>query len=171
MQKGGFFIKAVLLTPMYLSISWILMISYQLFTQTAVTTVVAYVSILQPSSSAWLSTRVDIIVFVYAFSWIFVLSSVIPSAILGRERSVLAQFLVCMVLTFLAFSFQDVMATLVGVDVDQLFSMAVFLKDPFLAAGYLFIPYALMLVLDLRSSSRSKKDGELRKVISVLREL
>lgn len=55
-----------------------------------------------------MSLRIDLIVFVYAFAWVFLLSSVIPSVILGRERGVLVQFVVCLILTFVAFVVQDV---------------------------------------------------------------
>lgn len=36
----AYLVKAFLATPAYLSIAWALMVSYQIFTQTAVTTVV-----------------------------------------------------------------------------------------------------------------------------------
>jgi hypothetical protein len=68
------------LAPLYISVAWTLMISYQLFTQTAVVTVVTSISTFWPSAiSAWLYARVETIVFIHAFAWIFVLSSVIPS--------------------------------------------------------------------------------------------
>ena len=50
----------------------------------------------------------DVMVFVHAFASVFVLSSLIPSVILGKERSVLIQFLVCLTLAFIAVSFMDI---------------------------------------------------------------
>jgi hypothetical protein len=37
---GELLVKAALVTPVYLSVAWVLMVSYQIFTQTAVETVV-----------------------------------------------------------------------------------------------------------------------------------
>lgn len=79
--------KTALLAPLYVSVAWTFLVSYQLFTQTAVSTLVAYVNMIWPAVGGWLSLRIDLIVFVYAFAWVFLLSSVIPSVILGRERS------------------------------------------------------------------------------------
>jgi len=117
-----------------------------------------------PSVGAWLSFRMDIIVFIYAFAWIFVLSSVIPSAILGKERSVLAQFFVCLTLTFVAFMVQDALNTYGGGLADQLLSLATLFYNPFLAVGYLLMPYLVMLVLDIRARKRQKKKEELEKI-------
>lgn len=140
--------KAVFATPLYISVAWILMISYQLFTQTAVETVVTYINMFWPSIGAWLNFRVDMIVFIYAFAWIFLLSSFIPSVILGKERSVLVQFFVSLILTLMAFMVQDALTTYGGKPIDQLFSLAVLFNNPFLAVSYLLMPYILMLILD-----------------------
>lgn len=150
--------KAALATPLYISAAWTLMISHQLFTQTAVTTVIIYIDIFWPSVGAWLASRMDMIVFIYAFAWVFVLSSAIPSVILGKERGVLIQFFVCLILTFVAFVVQDILTTHGGGPMDQLFSLAVLFNNPFLAGGYLLIPYFLMLMLDIRSRKKQKKE-------------
>jgi len=52
--------------------------------------------------------HMDVLVFMHAFAWVFVLSSLIPSVILGKERSTLIQFLVCLMLAFVAVSFTDI---------------------------------------------------------------
>lgn len=152
--------KAAIATPLYISLAWILMISYQLFTQTAVTTVMTYIDKYWPFVGAWLASRMDMIVFIYAFSWVFVLSSAIPSVILGKEKGVLVQFFVCLILTFVAFVVQDILATYGGGPVDQLYGLAVLFQNPFLAVGYLSIPYLLMLILDVRSRKKRKKEGK-----------
>jgi hypothetical protein len=85
------------------------------------------------------------IVFVYAFTWIFVLSSVIPSVLLGKERSILSQYFVCLVLAFLAFSIQDLLLAYGGVQIQRLFTSATFLNNPVLAVIYLIIPYLVMV--------------------------
>jgi hypothetical protein len=109
-------VKAAVLTPLYLSMSWVLTVSYQLFTDTAVRTIAFNVKSVLPSVSGWLSQNIEMVVFIYAFSWIFVLSSVIPSIILGRERSVLMQFVVCLLLTLLALSINDVLLFFGGME-------------------------------------------------------
>ena len=156
--------RAAVVTPLYISFAWILMISYQLFTQIAVTTVITYVDELWPLAGGWLTSRMEMIVFIYAFSWVFLLSSAIPSFILGKEKGVLAQFLVCLAVTFLAFVVQDILTTYSGGPVHQLFNLAVLFQNPILAVGYLLIPYALMAFLDFRSRKKRKKEEEKEKL-------
>ena len=136
------------------------MVSYQLFTQAAVTTTLSYVNMFWPSLGTWLVSRMDMIVFVYAFAWVFVLSSAIPSVILGKERSVLVQFFVCLTLTFVAFLIQDALANS-GRPIGQIFSLVELFHNPLIAIGYLSVPYFLMLVLDIRSRLRQKRIEEL----------
>jgi hypothetical protein len=157
--------KAVFATPLYLSIAWTLMISYQLFTETAVTTLVTQINTLIPSIGFWLSSRVDMVVFVYAFAWVFVLSSVIPSLLLGKEHGVLTQFVVCLTLTFLAFALLDFMELYAGASLAQLLSFSFIFTNPVLAALYLSLPYVVMIGLDVRARRRNKakkKSGELK---------
>ncbi len=134
------------------------MVSYQLFTEAAVTTVVTGVNSLLPSIGVWLLDRKDMVIFVYAFAWVFVLSSVIPSKILGKERSVLVQFLVCLSLTFSAFIILDVLKNSFGVVIDQLFSFSYLLNNSALAVLYLTVPYILMVSLDLRTRNCNKRE-------------
>lgn len=148
--------KGVFITPLYLSVAWTLMISYQLFTETAVNTIITQLNIFLPSIGSWISSRIDIVVFVYAFAWVFVLSSLIPSLLLGKERSVLVQFFVCLTLTFLAFVVADVMKIYTGTSVDQLFNLAFVFTNPFIAALYLSLPYLLMIGVDVRARKRNK---------------
>lgn len=159
--KGEDLGKAIIVTPLYVSVAWTLMISYQLFTQTAVTTVVTYLGAFLPSISNWLFSRLEMLVFIYAFAWVFVLSSVIPSHILGRERSVIIQFLVCLMLTLSTFVIQDMFETYGGKPIEHIFSVATLLNNPFLATIYLSAPYIFMLMLDLRSRKTRKKNGGL----------
>jgi hypothetical protein len=132
------------------------MISYQLFTETAVNSVVTQISTLLPTASVWLSSRMDLIIFVYAFAWVFVLSSAIPSVILGKERGVLAQFFVCLTLTFLAFIILDLLKTYGGNLLNQMLSLSFLFGNPILATLYLSIPYITLIALDLRCRKRNK---------------
>jgi hypothetical protein len=153
-------VKAALITPAYLSVAWVLMVSYQIFTQTAVTTVVSAVSPLSPLAATWLNTRIDMVVFIYAFAWVFVLSSIIPSLILGKERSVLIQFFVCLLLTLTGLVLLDALKGY-GFDLSdpkvlfsnpftQLFTNATF------AVFYLSLPYIVMITLDITSRRKRK---------------
>lgn len=156
--------RAALTTPLYISVAWTLMISYQIFTQAAVTTLTSYIHIIWPSMGSWLSSRMDTLTFIYAFAWIFVLSSVIPSVILGKERSVLIQFLACLTLAFVAFEVQHLASTYaIGLN-DHLFNLTTILTNPFLAIGYLMAPFLVMLAIDLRSKRKRKKTKELEMV-------
>ena len=150
-------VKAAIATPIYISFAWTLMISYQIFTQTAVTTVMTYINMLSPSIGTWLSTRIDMIIFIYAFAWIFVLSSAIPSVILGKGRSVLVQFIVCLTLTLMAFTIQDALAGYATRPVAEIFSLNALLQNPILAVTYLLMPYILMITLDIRSRKKPKQ--------------
>jgi hypothetical protein len=149
--------KEALATPIYLPIAWTLMISYQLFTQTAVTTVVTQIKTLTPTIGSWLFSQLDVVIFVYAFAWVFLLSSALPSVILGRERSILIQFLVCLALTLGAFASLNALEILTGVSPDRLLNLSFLFNNPVLAAVYLSLPYVIMLMLDLRSRKKKKR--------------
>ncbi|MEM3442655.1 MAG: hypothetical protein QXM86_02170, partial [Candidatus Bathyarchaeia archaeon] len=121
--------KTAIITPLYISIAWTLLLSYQLFTQTAVTTVVDYIQTLSPEIGVWLARRIDILVFVHSFAWIFLLSSAIPSVLLGKQRGVLVQFVVCLTLTFLAFIIKDLLAVYELEPVNQMLSLYVIFQN------------------------------------------
>ena len=97
------------------------------------------------------------VVFVYAFAWVFVLSSVIPSLLLGKERGVLAQFVVCLTLTFLAFALLDVLQNYAGTSLAQLLSFSFLFMNPVLAGFYLALPYIVMIGLDVHSRRKKAK--------------
>jgi len=149
--------KAAVVTPLYVSVAWTLMVSYQLFTQTAVTTVTTYIDTFWPAVGEWLALRMDMLVFIHAFAWVFLLSSAIPSVILGKGRGVLVQFFVCLTLTFSAFIVQDIITTYQNRSIGQIFNLAALFHNPFLALGYLSLPYLLMLGFDIKSRRKQKK--------------
>lgn len=156
--------KAAVVTPLYVSVAWILMVSYQLFTQTAVITVTDSINIFWPSIGTWLVSRMDMLVFVHAFAWVFLLSSAIPSVILGKGRGVLVQFFVCLTLTFSAFIVQDIITTYENRSIGQIFSLGALFHNPFLALGYLSLPYLLMLAFDINSRRKQKKKEKIENV-------
>jgi hypothetical protein len=132
-----------------------------------VNTVMVYVNTWLPTIGGWLLMRIDMIVFIYAFAWVFMLSSVIPSVLLGKERGVLIQFFVCLSLTFLAFVVEDMLTIYRGEHINQLFGLTTFFYNPLLATGYLLIPLVFMLLLDLRSRKKQKKQEAMEKVTEI----
>ena len=149
-------------TPLYISAVWVLLISYQLFTQTAVVSVLSYLNVSWPSTlSEWLVSREELIIFIHGFAWVFVLSSVIPSVLLGKERSVILQFLVCLILTLISLSIRDIFPLLYEGQInDQILNVSVLLCDPVFAGIYLSAPYFLMLFLDIHSKRIKTENKE-----------
>jgi hypothetical protein len=157
-------VRAALATPAYLSVAWALMVSYQVFTQTSVTTVVSALTPIAPILGNWLNARIDMVIFIYAFAWVFVLSSIIPQLILGKQRSVFVQFLVCLILTLMGFVLLDFLKDY-GWDFS---SPNAILANPYtqwfnniyFAIFYLSMPYIFMLSIDLyaRKQGKSKQN-------------
>ncbi len=118
------------------------------------------IGVVWPSAALWINSNIETITFIYAFTWIFVLSSVIPGAILGRERGVLAQYLVVLTLSLIAFFMPDILFAALGFKLDDIVSSATVLQNPFVAALYLSAPYLFMIGLDYRGRvvrNRKKK--------------
>jgi hypothetical protein len=155
--------KATILTPMYLSVAWTLMTSYQFFTATTVESVTAFINVYLPTAGAWMAARLDMIVFIHSFAWIFLLSSVIPALLLGKERGVLVQFGVCLTLAFLTFIVKDAVTDLTNGALDQILGLAPLFQNPALAAAYLSLPYLLMVGFDIRSKRKKEKWLNLKK--------
>lgn len=149
--------KAGLAAPLYLSVSWVLTVSYQLLTNTAVESVGAQIGLVWPSAALWIYSNLETITFIYAFTWIFVLSSVIPSMIVGKERGVIAQYIVVLALSLLAFFMPDILFASFGIQVEDLVSSAAILQNIFVAILYLSAPYLFMLGLDLHGRTTSKR--------------
>jgi len=155
--------KTTILTPVYISVAWTLMTSYQLFTETTVKSVTNYIIIYLPTVGTWMADKLDMIVFIHSFAWIFLLSSVIPALLLGKQRGVLVQFGLCLTLALLAFIIQDALAGLDGA-LDQILGLAPLFQNPFLAAAYLSIPYLLMIGFDIRSRRKKEKWVKVQKL-------
>lgn len=148
--------KATLLTPVYISVAWTLMTSYQLFTQTTVYTVTDTINVVLPIVGEWMAARIDLIVFIHSFAWIFLLSSFIPSLLLGKQRGVLVQFGVCLTLSVLANVIQGAVTGIGQGPLDQILGLAFLFQNPVIAVAYMSLPYLLMVWFDLRG--KRKKD-------------
>ena len=162
--------KATLMTPLYVSVAWTVMVTYQIFTQTAVSTVLNSFNVLWPAAGEWLLLRMDMIIFVHAFAWVFVLSSVIPSLLLGKKRSVLVQFFVCLTLALVAFVIQDSMSVYLSGQSQVLPGVAFLLGNPLLAVVYLSVPYLFMVTIDIRARRKAKKDEHMDKITTMYLE-
>jgi hypothetical protein len=158
------------MTPLYVSVAWTVMVTYQIFTQTAVSTVLNSFNVLWPATGEWLLLRMDMIIFVHAFAWVFVLSSVIPSLLLGKKRSVLVQFFVCLTLALVAFVIQDSVSVYLSGQSQVLPGVAFLLGNPLLAVVYLSVPYLFMVTIDIRARRKAKKDEHMDKITTTYLE-
>jgi hypothetical protein len=150
--------RATLLAPIYLGVSWVLTVTYQLFTDTAAKSISSNISLISPNIGSWLNSNIQTIVFVYAFTWIFVLSSVIPSAILGKQRSTLIQYAVVLTLTLIAFFMADILQTIAGIRIEQVLGAATLLENPIVAGFYLSAPFLFMISLDIHSKKKQTQE-------------
>ncbi|TFH22232.1 hypothetical protein E4G67_04650 [Candidatus Bathyarchaeota archaeon] len=157
--------RTALLAPMYLAVSWVLTVSYQLFTDTAVKSIATNINLFWPTVSSWLNSNIQTIVFVYAFTWIFVLSSVIPSAILGKQRSTIIQYAVVLTLTLIAFFMSDILQAVAGIRIEQILGAATLLNNPIVAGFYLSVPFLLMISLDIHSKKNRIQEDLAKKEI------
>jgi hypothetical protein len=158
------------MTPLYVSVAWTVMATYQIFTQAAVSTVLTFFNVLWPAAGEWLLLRMDMIIFVHAFAWVFVLSSVIPSLLLGKKRSVLVQFFVCLTLALVAFVIQDSVSVYLSGQSQVLPGVAFLLGNPLLAVVYLSVPYLFMVTIDIRARRKAKKDEHMDKITTMYLE-
>ena len=162
--------KAALMTPLYVSVAWTVMVTYQIFTQTAVSTVLNFFNVLWPAVGEWLLLKMDTVIFVHAFAWVFVLSSVIPSLLLGKKRSVLVQFFVCLTLALLAFVIQDYASAYLSGQSQILLEVVFLLSNPLLAVVYLSVPYLFMVATDIRARRKANKDKHMDKITATYPE-
>jgi hypothetical protein len=159
----------VVLAPLYISVAWTLMISYQLFTQTAVSTIVELINAFWPSSiSAWLYTRIETVIFVHSFAWVFVLSSVIPSLFFRKQGSVLRLFSYCLALTLISFWLRDTLPLMIESRIiEQILTLDGLFSNPLFAAVFLLAPYLFMVLLDLHSRREERKAEKLMKTAEI----
>ena len=130
------------------------MVTYQIFTQTALATVAASLATTAPLVASWLSSNSDLASFICSFAWMFVLSAVVSTLMFGRERRLSIQFLVSLGLTLVGSTLLGALSD-VGVDLSNTNILsgpaAVFVGNAAFAWFYLALPFIVMLVIDLRS--------------------
>jgi hypothetical protein len=144
--------RSIVLKTVYLILAWVLMVSYQIFTQTALTTVTFSLSGTIPTLAAFINSKADMTIFICSFAWMFVLSALISILMFGRERRLTIQFIVSLALTLTGSALLGLLH-LVGLDLTnpnvisqpftQLFNNVLF------AFFYLALPFIFMAAIDL----------------------
>jgi hypothetical protein len=136
----------------YLVSAWVLMVSYQIFTKSALSTFASALSGSVPSVALWINSNASAAIFVCSFAWMFVLSAVISTIMFGRERRLTIQFLVSLALTLMGSALLSAL-NLAGLDLSNpnvLSSPASMLfGNVFFAFFYLALPFIFMVAVDL----------------------
>ena len=144
--------RSIALKAVYLVLTWVLMVSYQIFTQSALTTVTSSLGVSIPVLASWINSKADLTIFICSFAWMFVLSSLISIFMFGKERRLTIQFLVSLALTLTGSALLGLLH-LVGLDLSdpsvlsQPFTLL--FSNLFFAFFYLALPFIFMLAVDL----------------------
>jgi hypothetical protein len=156
---GEWLARAIWVTALCLLAAWVLMVSYQIFTKTALTTVASSVGGSVPFVAAWINSGADLAVFIFGFAWMFLLSAIMSTLMFGKERRLSIQFLVSLALT-LTGSALLALVNAAGVNLANpgMFAsaFAVLFGNAFFAVFYLALPFIFMLAIDLRALKKRK---------------
>jgi hypothetical protein len=133
------------------------MLSYQIFTQTALKTVAGSA----PFLSSALNSNVSVAAFVCSFAWMFVLSSVISGLIFGQQKRIFIQFLIGLILTVTASGIFEAIK-IAGYDLSNPNTLlaspyAKVFGNGYFSFFYLSLPFIFMIVVDLRAMTRKLK--------------
>lgn len=136
----------------YLVLAWVLMVSYQIFTQSALTTVTSSLGSSVPSLASLLSSKADLTIFICSFAWMFVLSALISIFMFGKERRLTIQFLVSLALTLTGSALLGLL-NVAGIELSNLSVLSqpftLLFGNVFFAFFYLSLPFVFMLAVDL----------------------
>ena len=91
--------RPITVKALYLVLTWILMVSYQILTQSALSTLTSSLGNSVPDLALLICTNINLVVFICSFAWMFVLSSLVSVIMFGRERKLTIQFMVSLALT------------------------------------------------------------------------
>ncbi len=151
--------RKLMVTAGLLILAWALMVSYQIFTQTALTAIATSLRSSIPTIAGWITSRIDLAGFICSFAWMFVLSAIVANLMFGRERRLSIQFLVSLGLTLLG---SALLGLLNGAGVD-LSNPNVLSKpfdtvfgNPYFASFYLALPFIFMVAMDIRAIRKKK---------------
>jgi hypothetical protein len=136
----------------YLVIAWVLIVSYQIFTQSALTTVTLSLGGSVPALASWINSEANVTVFICSFAWMFVLSAFISIIMFGRERRLTIQFLVSLALTLTGSALLSLLH-IAGLDLANPTVLsrpfALLFGNVFFAFFYLALPFIFMVAVDL----------------------
>ncbi len=136
----------------YLVIAWVLIVSYQIFTQSALTTVTFSLGGSVPALASWMNSEAKVTVFICSFAWMFVLSALISIVMFGKERRLTIQFLVSLALTLTGSALLGLFH-LVGLDLSNPSVLSqpftILFGNVFFAFFYLALPFLFMVAVDL----------------------
>jgi hypothetical protein len=135
------------------------MVSYQFFTQTALTAIAGSLSTSIPSVATLIGSHLDLAGFICSFAWMFVLSAIVANLMFGRERRLSIQFLVSLGLTLLGSAALSLLHR-AGVDLSNPSVLsgpfnAIF-GNPYFASFYLALPFIFMVAIDIRAIRKRK---------------
>lgn len=131
-------------------------------------TLITSLSALMPNLGAWLMSQLDTINFIHNFAWIFVLSSLIPSLLLGRDRSVTVHFLFCLTFTLVSTWISNFVLGRRWDSSGPLLAVSLLFYNPFFAMLYLLAPYIIMLALDIHTSRvKTRRNEEMIRRIKI----
>jgi hypothetical protein len=144
--------RPIVLKALYLVLAWVLMVSYQIFTQSAIKTIAASLDGTIPPIALLLNSNSSTAVFICSFAWMFVLSALVSIIMFGRERRLTIQFMVSLGLTLTGSALLGVL-NFAGLD----FSNPNTLSQPFtllfgnvfFAFFYLALPFIFMVLVDV----------------------
>ncbi|HEX7483476.1 MAG TPA: hypothetical protein VF350_08415 [Candidatus Bathyarchaeia archaeon] len=136
----------------YLILAWVLVVSYQIFTQSALTTVASSIGGLTPGLASFINSKAELATFICSFAWMFVLSALISILMFGKERRLTIQFLVSLALTLTGSALLGLLNG-AGLDLSNpnvLFHpFTLLFSNAFFAFFYLALPFIFMVAVDL----------------------
>jgi hypothetical protein len=144
--------RSITVKAVYLILAWVLMVSYQIFTQTALTTVTFSLGGSIPTLAAFINSKADLTIFICSFAWMFVLSSLIAILMFGKEKKLTIQFIVSLALTLTGSALLGLLH-ITGLDLSnpnvlsQPFTLL--FSNVFFAFFYLALPFIFMVAVDL----------------------
>ncbi|MBS7639160.1 hypothetical protein KEJ42_01615 [Candidatus Bathyarchaeota archaeon] len=158
--------RSILTLPYILS-AWILMVGYQIFTQISLVTLIDSLNNFMPSLGAWLTLNLSTINFIHNFAWVFVLSSIAPSILLGKDRSVIVHFIFCLAFTLVSAWIRDIV---LANGSNPVTTISYLFHNPLIATLYILAPYIIMLTLDIHiNRARARKTKEMIMEIEIAR--
>jgi hypothetical protein len=144
--------RPIALKALYLVLAWVLMVSYQIFTQSALTTLASFLGGSAPTIASLINSNADQTIFICSFAWMFVLSALISIIMFGKERRLTVQFIVSLALTLTGSALLGLLH-IAGLDLSnpnvlsQPFTLL--FGNVFFAFFYIALPFIFMLAVDL----------------------